>query len=78
MLRSMINSAPSGRELDVTGLDSSSETGEVEAGEGEEAPRTIGFSEAGASLQDELTNLVATDPETAANILKNWIGAGAK
>ena len=77
MLRSMIRSTPSGRDLEVAGLEqSSSESGEDEEGDGDEEPRKIAFSGTGASLQDELTELVATDPETAANILKNWIGSG--
>ena len=76
MLRSMIQSAPTGRDLDLGGLDQPQGDDESEEGDGEEAPRVIGFAESGASLQDELTELVATDPETAANILKSWIGAG--
>ncbi|HPZ82439.1 MAG TPA: hypothetical protein PL064_03345, partial [Thermogutta sp.] len=31
-------------------------------------------SETGKSLRDEVAELVADDPETAANILKTWIG----
>jgi flagellar M-ring protein FliF len=77
MLRSMIRSTPSGRDLEVAGVEHvPSEGDESEDVEGTAEPRVLGFSESGASLQDDLTELVATDPETAANILKNWIGAG--
>ncbi len=79
MLRSMIRSTPPASANDMAHLPGPSrEHSDTEDTEGVEEPKTIGFSETGASLQDELTELVATDPETAANILKNWIGAGAK
>ena len=77
MLRSMIRSAPSGGDFQITDLDQLATDDEDEELEGEEEARRLGFSESGVSLQDELSELVANDPETAANILKNWIGAGA-
>ena len=36
--------------------------------------KTRRFAVAGGSLKDELSELVSTDPDTAANILRNWIG----
>jgi flagellar M-ring protein FliF len=38
--------------------------------------KTRRFAVAGGSLKDELSELVSTDPDTAANILRNWIGSG--
>ncbi len=77
-LRSMIRSTPPVEANDMADPDSSPQESDTEEDQETEEPRTIGFSESGASLQDELTGLVATDPETAASILKNWIGAAAK
>ncbi len=53
-------------------------TSEPEEAEEERAapPKTRRFAVAGGSLKDELSELVSTDPDTAANILRNWIGAG--
>lgn len=79
MLRSMIRSAPSSDAGRLGDLERrTAETGNSDDEEGEEEPRRFGFSGTGKSLRDELTELVSTDPETAANILKNWIGTGAK
>jgi len=36
--------------------------------------RLLDFGEVGPSLRDELAKLVDQDPDTAANILRNWIG----
>ncbi len=79
MLRSMIRSVPSGGRSPIAEFAPPlRERSEVEDAEGEGEPRKIAFAGSGASLRDELTDLVATDPEMAANILKNWIGSGAK
>ena len=79
MLRSMIRSTPPGSAGDMAAY----EPAVGEGGEGEDAeesgePQKMAFAGSGTSLRDELTELVATDPETAANILKNWIGAATK
>ena len=79
MLRSMIRSVPSAGTSDMGDFKHATrESGASEDAEAADEPRKIAFAGTGASLRDELTDLVATDPETAANILKNWIGSGAK
>ena len=35
------------------------------------------FNEPGPNLKEELTEMVRGNPDTAANILKNWIGTPA-
>lgn len=42
------------------------------------APRLSRFSGSGPSLRDELSGLVAEDPDSAANILRAWIGSPGK
>lgn len=77
MVRSMIRSTPSGRDLEMAGIENIPSDGdESDEIEGAAEPRVLGFNGTGASLQDDLRELVASDPETAANILKNWIGSG--
>lgn len=79
MLRSMIRSTPPGSTGDMAGFEPVlRESGEGEDGEEPGESQKMAFAGTGASLRDELTDLVATDPETAANILKNWIGAATK
>ncbi len=79
MLRSMIRSTPSGGRNPIAEFaPPPRERSDSDEEEGEGEPRKFGFSASGASLRDELSELVATDPETAANILKNWIGAAVK
>lgn len=77
MLRSMIRAAPV--ESAVAGPPAPT----ASAGHGEEeklsaeevAERQLQrFSGSGASLRDELSELVSEDPDIAANILRNWIG----
>ena len=80
MLRSMVQAAP-GSQAEVSASPkppSDTEEDEEEEGEsdGKPVPRKLKrFSGSGASLRDELTELVGEDPETAANILRNWIGS---
>ncbi len=79
MLRSMIRSTPPGSTGDMAAFEPAlREGGESEDAEESDEPQKMAFAGTGASLRDELTDLVATDPETAANILKNWIGAATK
>ncbi|MHB8899070.1 MAG: flagellar M-ring protein FliF C-terminal domain-containing protein [Thermoguttaceae bacterium] len=79
MLRSMIRSVPPGGSGEIGHFEPVvRESGESQSPELDEEPVKIAFSGSGGSLRDELTQLVATDPETAANILKSWIGSGAK
>ncbi len=77
MLRSMIRAAPPSQTEVRTLPMPSGETEEEEAESGERpAPRKLKrFSATGASLRDELSDLVGEDPDTAANILRNWIGS---
>ena len=74
MLRSMVRSAP------VEAPAPKAATAAATNGEGEEGqptvfqPRLSRFSKGGASLRDELSELVKEDAEAAANILRTWIG----
>ncbi len=75
MLRSMIRSAPSLPESTAGPMRIASET-TAEATEPKEPPksrfkRKLG---SGPSLRDELTDIVREDPDSAANILRGWIG----
>ncbi len=89
MLRSMVRSIPAAGE--AAGANSRSASAgpgghagaaaaQSEAEEAEEEPaapaKTRRFAIAGGSLMDDLSELVSTDPDTAANILRNWIGTG--
>ena len=89
MLRSMVRSIPAAGE--AAGANSRSASAgpgghagaaaaQSEAEEAEEEPaapaKTRRFAIAGGSLKDDLSELVSTDPDTAANILRNWIGTG--
>jgi flagellar M-ring protein FliF len=79
MLRSMIRSTPPGGDTDTMDFGSTPADGsDGEVDEEDETPRAMAFSGTGASLRDELSELVAGDPETAANILRNWIGTPVK
>jgi flagellar biosynthesis/type III secretory pathway M-ring protein FliF/YscJ len=37
-------------------------------------PHARRFDDAGSPLREELAELVATDPDAAASVLRNWIG----
>jgi len=74
-VRSMIRSAPVASET--------AEGPRILSAEGDEdddeaaaiaASQLSRFSGSGPSLRDELSNLVQEDPDTAANILRSWIG----
>ncbi len=75
MLRSMLNAPPippAGSHPSL--LAESTGDDDDDSVEGK-AARSLGrFSGTGASLRDELTELVDEDTEAAANILKTWIG----
>lgn len=77
MLRSMIRAVPGTEIEDRASRTLPAETGEEEAESGEEAAqrKLKRFTGSGASLRDELSELVTEDPATAANILRNWIGS---
>ena len=86
MLRSMVRSVPAAsaansRAASVSpGGQAGVAAAQTEPEEVEEVPatpaKTRRFAVAGGSLTDELSELVSTDPDTAANILRNWIGTG--
>jgi flagellar biosynthesis/type III secretory pathway M-ring protein FliF/YscJ len=38
-------------------------------------PHARRFDGAGSPLREELAELVATDPDAAVNVLRNWIGS---
>lgn len=77
MLRSLVRAAPLapvGPQPAPPGLFAAeSPAAEQTAGEGAAKPRRFGAG--GRSLRDELSELVQEDPDTAANILKSWIGS---
>lgn len=76
MLRSMIRAAPESPAAVALGPAPAGEppvAAESESPDGEE-PRLRRFQGTGRSLRDELAELVQEDPDTAANILKAWIG----
>jgi len=79
MLRSMIRAVPATEIEDRASRTAPAETQEEEAESGEEAAqrKLKRFSGSSASLRDELSELVTEDPETAANILRNWIGSAS-
>lgn len=75
MLRSLVKSAPP---LPQSGRLQLAETPEEETSEPNEAPpRRVRRFTTGPSLRDEISALVKEDPDTAANILKTWIGHAA-
>jgi flagellar M-ring protein FliF len=77
MLRSMIRAAPAGPAQARAPAAGPGETAEeTEEATPEAVQRQLQrFSGSGASLRDELSDLVNEDPEIAANILRNWIGS---
>jgi flagellar M-ring protein FliF len=80
MLRSMVRSIPAAEPAPAgaparPAIAVQSEPEEVEEKPAAQ-PKTRRFAVAGGSLKDDLSELVSTDPDTAANILRNWIGTG--
>jgi flagellar M-ring protein FliF len=78
MLRSMVRGAPlpqieAGATV-RTAPPSGEEEEEAETSGQPTARKLKRFTGSGASLRDELSELVGEDPDTAANILRNWIG----
>jgi flagellar M-ring protein FliF len=72
MLRSLVKSAPP---LPQSGKLQLAETPEEETPEPNNQPsRRVRRFSSGPSLRDEISALVKEDPDTAANILKTWIG----
>jgi flagellar M-ring protein FliF len=73
MLRSLVKSAPSVEQHSMPRL---AETPEEETEEvpDKQPPKRVRRFTAGPSLRDEISTLVKEDPDTAANILKTWIG----
>lgn len=80
MLRSMVKAAPAAPVVlaqTPQGTPAGEEAAETEGGTTRQR-RLQRFQTTGASLRDELTELVSEDPESAANILRNWIGSVSK
>ncbi|OHB84488.1 MAG: hypothetical protein A2V98_19045 [Planctomycetes bacterium RBG_16_64_12] len=75
MLRSMIRGVPA---VEVESRPAAAVpeeiTQEEEPGQQARQRKLQRFGGSGGSLRDELSELVNEDPETAANILRNWIG----
>ncbi|NUQ62432.1 MAG: hypothetical protein HUU20_08080 [Pirellulales bacterium] len=75
MLRSMVRSAPLPAPVRTTLLSARAEEPEEKEEEGATAAeRRLRRFQSGTSLKDELSLLVAEDPDAAANILRTWIG----
>jgi flagellar M-ring protein FliF len=75
MLRSMVKVAPPG-ETSEAKRDAAPAPGDEDESPEKAAMRQIGrFSGSGPSLRDELADLVQEDPDSAANILRTWIGS---
>jgi flagellar M-ring protein FliF len=70
MLRSMVRMSPAMPPLPTPLLTADTDSGAEEA-DGKPAKR---FTGGGESLLDDLSELVTNDPDTAANILRSWIG----
>ncbi|MFH1265561.1 MAG: flagellar M-ring protein FliF C-terminal domain-containing protein [Planctomycetota bacterium] len=78
MLRSMIRAVPGGEAEGHAPKSMPTEPGGEEESAQEVSQRKLQrFTGSGASIRDELSELVNEDPETAANILRNWIGTAS-
>lgn len=73
MLRSMVRMSPVMSPLPNSVAMAEGSANE-EAGEEAEGKATKRFTGGGESLLDDLSELVTNDPDTAANILRSWIG----
>jgi flagellar M-ring protein FliF len=78
ILRSMVRAAPAPATKAQASKGTLGETAEAEEVSSPDAAqrKLKRFSGSGASLRDELSELVNDDPDTAANILRSWIGTG--
>lgn len=83
MLRSMVRSAPAAASPRPAASQSEPEVEPERGPERADLPRDVQrpepgsrrrFNTSGGSLKNELSDMVQTDPDTAANILRNWIG----
>ncbi|OHB67134.1 MAG: hypothetical protein A2V70_11965 [Planctomycetes bacterium RBG_13_63_9] len=80
MLRSMIRAVPTGPETGGTAGALPAQPGQQEEEEEElvetaAMKRLARFRGGGPSLRDELSDLVKEDPDSAANVLRTWIGS---
>ncbi|NLX96054.1 MAG: hypothetical protein GXY83_07750 [Rhodopirellula sp.] len=74
MLRSMIRSAPASQSGKPAAANPEISGSGEEGEEVNDVERRLHRFQSGASLKDELSLLVADDPDAAANILRTWIG----
>jgi flagellar M-ring protein FliF len=72
MIRSMVKSSPASEAGEAVAVEANGSDGETASGEPQRKLTRFGTS--GKSLKEELSELVAEDPDTAAVILRNWIG----
>ena len=80
MLRSMIRAAPAGPQPAGTAgvaLTAATDEEEGQSAETISARRLARFAGGGPSLRDELSDLVKEDTDSAANILRTWIGTAS-
>lgn len=79
MLRSMVRSGsiPDDGPRAATARPRGAEQQEEVSDENPKQRKLKRFGSTGASLKDELAELVGEDPDSAANILRNWIGSAS-
>ncbi|MHC4400124.1 MAG: hypothetical protein ACYTG0_10635 [Planctomycetota bacterium] len=77
MLRSMVQASPTASAESGPSTTLVAAGGEDESeSEGHDDTRTLQrFGTSGASLKEELSDLVGEDPDAAASVLRNWIGS---
>lgn len=74
MIRSMVKSVPAVETVEAPAGKSEPEDDHGESGKPPGQPKLVRFGVSGKSLKDEVSDLVAEDPDAAANVLRNWIG----
>jgi len=74
VLRSAVRAAPAASPGNVPGMAMMPAESEAQEEQPKQEKKKWRTSETAKSLRDEVAELVAEDPETAANILKTWIG----
>ncbi len=75
MLRSIVSAAPpSAPPAEISLPETKEAAAESAAAAAEQKPSRLKRRQGGQSLRDELVEIVREDPDTAANILRGWIG----
>ena len=74
VLRSAVRAAPIGSPATAATMAPTEVASETKEEQQKQEKKKWRTAETAKSLRDEIAELVAEDPETAANILKTWIG----